>query len=153
MPYLEPEQVLREFSRYAIEEVRPALADDEEFMRGQVGSMASTLRFLAGELEGMDAAVTDQRETLLSALERAEETVDDPDAWEAVRDAHRRVEEVEGDGRAVERVLLAAADDALSAVDDLDEGTAREARQPLYEFLDARLETQLRLLGRRPDDG
>jgi hypothetical protein len=153
MPYLEPEQVLREFSRYTIEEVRPALADDEEFMRGQVGSMASTLRFLAGELEGMDAAVDGQRESLLDALDRAESAVEDDAVLETLRDARSRVEAADDDARDAERVLLAAAEDALSAVDDLDEEAAREARRPLYDFLDTRLEAQLGLLGRRPDDG
>lgn len=152
MPYLEPDQVLREFSRYALSEVRPALKEDEQFMQGQVGSMASTLRFLADELEAFDEALVAQRATLEAALADARAVVDDTDAGAALADAHERVETADGDPREVERTLLAAADDALDALDDLPEETAREAREPLYEFLDERVEAQLGLLG-RPDDG
>lgn len=153
MPYLEPEDVLREFSRYALEDVRPALREDEQFMRGQVGSMASTLRFLAGELEGMDDAVDRQREALASALAEAERRVDDRSVAAAVADARDRVENAGHDARETERVLLDAADDALAAIDDLEPDDARRARSPVYDFLDVRLETQLQLLGRRADDG
>jgi len=153
MPYLEPELVLREFSRYAIEEIRPAIAEDEEFMRGQVGSFASTLRFLAGELEGIDGAVAAQRASLLEALETAQDAVDDPEVSGTLADAHGRVNDADGQPREVEETLLAAADDALAAVDGLDDAAAREAREPLYGFLDDRLDAQLQLLGRSNDDG
>lgn len=151
MPYLEPALVLRAFSRYAIEEVRPALRE-EEFVRAQVGSMASTLRFLAGELEGVDGAVATQRASLGEALAAAREAVDDPGVEAALADAHERVTDADGRPREIERTLLSAADDALAAVDTLDEG-AREARAPLYAFLDDRVEAQLRMLGRPADDG
>lgn len=153
MPYLEPADVLREFSRYALEEIRPALKEDEQFMRGQVGSMASTLRFLAGELDAMDEAVASQRQSLESALAEAEDRVSDPEVREAVVAARERVEGAGADARETERVLLDAANDALAAIDDLDDEAARAARAPVYDFLDTRLETQLHLLGRPADDG
>lgn len=153
VPYLDPSRVLREFSRYATSEIRPAVADDEAFVRGQVGSMASTLRFLAGELDGMDAAVATQRESLLEALAAAQEPVEDPEVTETLVRATERVANADGSPRDVEAVLLEVADDALAAVDALDDETAREARSPLYEFLETRLDAQLRLLGRPPADG
>jgi hypothetical protein len=152
MPYLEPEHVLRELSSYAAREIRPAIAEDEAFMRGQVGSMASTLRFLAGELEGMDSAVAAQRASLLDALEEAAAVADDPAAGE-LADLRETVESADGDPRAVEATVLGAAEEALALVDDLDESVAREARDPLYAFLDDRLSAQLRLLGRPAGDG
>lgn len=152
MPYLDPDAVLRRFSTYALEEIRPALRDDEEFMRGQVGSMASTLRFLATELDGIDDAIAAQRCRLLEALDEAQAIVDDPDVREDLSTAAEHVTEAGDSPREIERSLLTAADDALAAVDTLPEPTAREARRPLYGFLDARVEAQLRLLG-RPGDG
>lgn len=153
MPYLEPEQVLREFSRYTLEEIRPAMKEDEEFMRGQAGSMASTLRFLAGELEGVDDAVAGQQASLLDALEAAQDAVDDPEVTGTLADAHGRVADADGRPREVERTVLAAAEDAFDAVDGLDDEQARAARAPLYEFLDDRLDAQLGMLGRPTDDG
>jgi hypothetical protein len=153
MPYLDPAEILREFSGYAATEIRPAIAEDEEFMRGQVGSMASTLRFLAGELEGMDEAVDAQRASLLEALAETVDVVDDPETVERLDSLREDVEGPTGDPRAVEATVLEAADEALALVDDLDEPIAREAREPLYTFLDDRLDAQLRLLGRPPDDG
>lgn len=153
MPYLEPASVLREFSGFAATEIRPALADDEEFMRGQVGSMASTLRFLADEIEGFDAAVGAQRASLLDALEESLAAVDDPEVEATLSSARDRVRAADGRPREVERTLLEAAEDALEAVDALDERDAAAARAPLYEFLDARLAAQLELLGRPADGG
>lgn len=152
MPYLEPDEVIRRFSTYALEEIRPALREDEEYMRGQVGSMASTLRFLASELDGLDAAVEAQRATLADALATAREAVEDPEVAAELADAGDRVAAAEADPRAAERTLLSAAADALAAVDELPAAEARRARQPLYAFLDERVEAQLRLLG-RSDDG
>lgn len=151
MPYLEPAAILREFSGFAATEVRPALAEDEEFVRGQVGSMASTLRFLADELEGFEAGVATQRSSLLDALSDSRTAIDDPAVEATLRDVGCRVRDADGRPREVERTLLEAADDALAAVDDLE--APREARAPLYDFLDARLEAQLQLLGRPADGG
>lgn len=153
MPYLEPERVLREFSRYALAEIRPALADDEQFIRGQVGSMASTLRFLAGELEGIDAGVDSQRDALEAALADATEIVNDAEVEVTLTRTHEEVATADGSPREMERTLLDAADEALTAIDGLPPEEAREARRPLYTFLDARLAAQHRLLGRPDGDG
>ncbi len=153
MPYLDPAVILREFSSFAATEIRPALADGEEFMHGQVGSMASTLRFLADELEGFDAAVATQREALLDALETTRATIDDPAVAETVTAVESRVRAADGNARGVEQTVLEGADEALAAVDALDDAAAREARAPLYEFIDERLEAQLTLLGRPADGG
>ncbi|MFB6170512.1 MAG: hypothetical protein ABEJ06_05125 [Haloarculaceae archaeon] len=154
MPYLDPADVLRQFSSFAREEVRPALADDERFVAAQVGSMASTLRYLAAELDGTEAAVETQREALDEALDaaiaalRTSEAPDATAALDDVVDARDRAADAEGDAREVEATLLAAADEALSAVDAVEGEAAARARQPLYGFLDARLDEQLRMLGR-----
>ena len=153
MPYLDPAEVLRELSRYTVSEIRPALPEDEAFVRGQAGSMASTLRFLAGELEGMDAAVATQRESLLDALAAAREPVEDPHVSRVLAEAADRVADAEGTLAEIENELLAAGDDALTAVDTLEDETARRARAPLYAFLETRLEAQLGLLGRPATDG
>lgn len=151
MPYLEPDEVLRRFSSYALEEIRPALREDEEFMRGQVGSMASTLRFLASELDGLDDAVAAQREALIDALAVARDAVEDPEVEAELAAAANRVAAADGDPRSVERTVLEAASDSLAAVDGLPPDAARQARRPLYEFLDERVRTQLGLLGRSED--
>lgn len=143
---------MAEFARFAVDDVRPALPDDEAFMRGQVGSMASTLRFLATELAEVDDAVAAQRASLLSALADAEEAVDDPTVRETLVCARRRVSGGSGRPREVERLVLSAADEALEAVETLDEPAARRARAPLYRFLDDRVDAQLGLLG-KPTDG
>lgn len=89
MPYLSPADVLRRFSRFALSKVRPSVPEDERFVRGQVGSMASTLRFLAGELEGRQRSVAEQERALREALDalagvdrfRRGETDDVRSAW------------------------------------------------------------------------
>jgi len=154
MPYLEPEHVTREFSRFAIEEIRPAIDDDEQFVEAQVGSMASTMRFLSGELQGMPEAVDAQHDAAREALAAAEEVLAEHEATaaeEAVTEARERVAAAEGRSREVESTLVEAVRDALEAVDDCDDEVARAARDPLYGFLDTRVESQLRLLGRRSE--
>lgn len=157
MPYLEPAHVLRQFSAFAREEIRPALADDERFVAAQVGSMASTLQYLAAELDGHEAAVDAQREALDEALDaaiaslRKSEAPGAAAALDDVTDARKRVDEAEGDARAVEDELLAAADGALAAIDGVEGEAAEAARRPLYAFLDTRLEEQLELLGREDE--
>ena len=156
VPYLSPADVLRRFSRFSLSTVRPAVPEDERFVRGQVGSMASTLRFLAGELEGRERAVAEQERALRAALDDVAEVVDDDGSvGSAVVDARERLDDDGGDDAARtaterERTLLAAADDVLASIDEeLDDEAARAARRPLYRFLDVRLEAQHRMLGRR----
>lgn len=152
MPYLRPETVLEEFSGFTLSTVRPAIREDEEFVRGQTGSMASTLRFLAGELEAREAMVDEQERALREALDTVAESTGDAAVAEAVNaaiadldDAPERVREREG-------ALLEAADDVLAAVDaNLQGEAAREARRPVYGFLDTRTAGQLRMLGREPE--
>lgn len=156
MPYLEPAHVLKRFSSFARDEIRPALSDDERFVSAQVGSMASTLQYLASELEGHDDATESQRDALVDALDAAEAALEDADASEAahaldsVGNWRSRIAEtdVAARGRDVEDELLLAADETLAAIDEMTEETAKSARKPLYGFLDARLDEQLRLLGR-----
>lgn len=157
MPYLSPADVLRRFSRFSLSTVRPAVPEDERFVRAQVGSMASTLRFLAGELEGRERAVAEQERALRAALDDVAEGVDDDGSVaSAVVDARERLDDGDGSDDAAraaterERTLLAAADDVLASIDEeLDDEAARAARRPLYRFLDARLDAQHRMLGRR----
>lgn len=154
MPYLRPETVLEEFSGFTLSTVRPAIREDEEFVRGQTGSMASTLRFLAGELEAREAMVDEQERALREALDAvAERTADTPVA-EAVEAAVTDVDDAPGGVREREGALLEAADDVLASVDThLDGEHAREARQPMYDFLDTRTAGQLRMLGRESEEG
>ena len=166
MPYLEPAAVLRRFSRFALEEIRPAIDGEERFVRGQVGSMASTLRFLAGELDASERAVTTQENALHEALDGVEHTLDDHDAAamavrEALADARDTLDGTDDEAgsrirgtRERETTLLEACDDVLARVEaNLDDETARAVRRPLYDFLDARLDAQLRTLGRRNESG
>lgn len=152
MPYLRPETVLEEFSGFTLSTVRPAIAEDEEFVRGQTGSMASTLRFLADELEAREAMVDEQERALREALDVVTERTADTPAAEAVEAAVADVDDAPGGVREREGVLLEAADDVLAAVDTHLEGdAARRARRPVYDFLDTRTEGQLRMLGREPE--
>lgn len=155
MPYLSPADVLRRFSRFSLSTVRPAISDEERFVRGQVGSMASTLRFLAGELEGRERAVAEQERALREALDGVAEAVDaDGPVAAAVVEARERLDESrEADTHGREQTLLTVADDVLACIDEtLDDEASREVRRPLYGFLDTRLEAQLRMLGRRSSD-
>jgi hypothetical protein len=146
MHHLEPSHVLKEFSTFAITEIRPALPADEPFLHGQVGSMASTLRFLARELEGLEAAVADQRSSLIEALETAAARIDDEETTDGLHDLRHTVASADGPPRALEETLLKVADEALALVDGLGDPAAREARAPLYEFLDERVAIQLAVL-------
>lgn len=164
MPYLRPDEVLTRFAAFARRDVREALTDDEvSFMRGQVGSMASTLDFLAGELQGMNPALDRQEAALLDALDAVESTledgaVDDEAVLDAVAAARTQiadapVAETPATLRERETALLEACETVLDAVDDCDlDDDARSLRQPLYGFLDTRLDAQLRLLGREVAD-
>jgi hypothetical protein len=152
MPYLRPETVLEEFSGFTLSTVRPAIAEDEEFVRGQTGSMASTLRFLAGELEAREAMVDEQERALREALDAVTERTADTPAAEAVEAVVADIDDAPDGVREREEALLEAADDVLAAVDvHLEGDAARRARRPVYDFLDTRTEGQLRMLGREPE--
>lgn len=157
MPYLDPSTVLERFSRFAITEVRPVLPDDEEFVAGQVGSMASTLQFLSGELATNEAAVDRQKRALESAIDAVEAVFDDreltaPPLREALQDAAETVES-DGDVRTREAAVLEATDAVLAAIEgELTGEDARAARRPLYDVLDVRLDAQHAMLGRETSE-
>lgn len=152
MPYLRPETVLEEFSGFTLSTVRPAIREDEEFVRGQTGSMASTLRFLADELEAREAMVDEQERALREALDAVADTTAAAAVAEVVDAAVADLDGAPGGVREREGALLEAADDVLAAVDATLEGeAARQARQPMYDFLDTRTAGQLRMLGREPE--
>ena len=156
MPYLRPALVLDRFSSFARDDVRPSITGEgDEFLEAQVGSMSSTLSFLSKELEGMSDAVESQHEALLTALDDAENVLEDADVDggnlpAAVEETRERVSNAPRDDvYEHERVLVEASSDLLEAVDDeLDRETARAVRDPLYRFLGTRVESQLRMLGR-----
>ncbi|WP_222912871.1 hypothetical protein [Natrinema sp. SYSU A 869] len=157
MPYLDPELILDRFATFTREEVRPAVTDDE-FVHAQVGSMASTLQFLAGEVGGREAAVRAQRRTLAERLDELESVlerneIDSSAVRTALDDARDEIDAVDGSTRDVEETLLTAADDVLATIDEeLDAERAAIARRPLYEFLRTRVDRQLRLLGREGEE-
>jgi len=150
MPYLKPEETMRGFSEFVLKEVRPRIED--EFVRAQLGSMSSTLRFVSGEIQGMDEAVEAQRQTLVASLDGVETAVDESEeeVLESVEEARERVDDAADAGtRELEEALLAACEDVLQTIDDeLDGDNAKRARRPLYDFLDVRVESQLRMCGR-----
>lgn len=153
MPYLDPSTVLERFSRFAITEVRPVLPDDEEFVAGQIGSMASTLQFLSGELATSEDAVDRQERALTTAIPDVEAVIDEreltaPTLRGALTDARSAVESG-GDVRAREVAVLEATDDVLAAIENELAGEDADAvRRPLYDVLDVRLDAQHAMLGR-----
>ncbi|MFC5973505.1 hypothetical protein ACFPYI_19420 [Halomarina salina] len=159
MPYLRPELVLDRFSSFARDDVRPAITGEgDEFLEAQVGSMSSTLSFLSKELGGMGESVETQHEALLAALDDADDVLDDAavegaDLSVSVEETRRRVSNAPRDDvYEHERVLVEASADLLEAVDEgLDRETARAVRTPLYGFLETRVESQLRMLGREAE--
>ena len=165
MPYLRPDEVLSRFATFARRDVRDSLDDEEvAFMRGQIGSMASTLDFLAGELRNMKPALDRQEAVLLDAIDDVEsalvdENMNDGIVLDAVATARSRIADAPAAEtpktlRARETALLDACETVLRAIDDHDlaEADARSLRRPLYGFLDARLDAQLHLLGREVTD-
>jgi hypothetical protein len=147
MPYLEPETVVKRFSSYLHHDVRDAIDEDHQFVKAQVGSMSSSMNFLARELGGARVAVNTQRRRLRDALDGVAEATEADEVLAAVATARDRVDEAEGDPRDVEVELTAAATAVFEAIDEsLDGEAARAARRPLYEFLETRVETQLDLL-------
>ena len=148
MPHLRPARVLEEFSSYLQSEVRPAI--DDEFVSGQVGSMSSTLSYLARELAGKGEVTERQRATLEAGLREVAEECDDEAVRERATAARERVTEAaEDDPNELEATLVEVANDVLDAINaELDGAAARAAREPLYEFLRVRVEGQLEMLGR-----
>jgi hypothetical protein len=148
MPYLEPDQVLERFSGFALEEIRPAV--DDEFLAGQIGSLASTLRFLSMELAGRADAIERQHGALTDALRAVDETVENEAVGLTVETALDQLADVSNaEPGEIEPTLLAASNDVFDAIEEnLSGDAARRARAPLYGFLETRVQTQLELMGR-----
>lgn len=161
MPYLDPSSVVQRFSDTLLSEIRPAIPDDDALVRAQAGSMASTLRFLATQLEREEAAVEVQQDVLLTALSETEDTLAaiDPDegadkVQEAIVAARADVDAASDAPHAeTEMVLLEAAESVLAAIDaSLDGEDARRCRTPMYRFLDVRLAEHHAVLGREANE-
>ncbi|UHQ95212.1 hypothetical protein [Haloterrigena alkaliphila] len=159
MPYLDPELILDRFATFTREEIRPAVDDGvDEFVHAQVGSMASTLQFLAGEIDGRETAVRDQRRALDECLDELEAVlerneIDSTAVRTAVDGARDDVAGADEPTRTLEETLLPAADDVLTAIDrELDGERAALARRPMYDFLRTRVDRQLHLLGREGEE-
>jgi hypothetical protein len=153
MPYLKPEDALARISGFTRDELRPGIAEDREFLRDQAGSMSSTLRFLAREIEMREDVVQEQAETLEASLIMARKELADIDGADAVRaavdDALAVVQSLETlDTYECERAILNACNDVLAVIQsDLMGDDARRVRRPLYDFIDTRLQLQLEILG------
>jgi len=159
MPYLKPEDALERLSGFTRDEIRTGIADDREFLKDQAGSMSSTLRFLAQEIEMREAVVEEQHETLLSSLDAVERMLGEVDTeggatvQASVTDARARIESVDTfNVYALEQELLTACNEVLDAIEaELDGQAARCVRRPLYDYIDTRLRLQLEILGRSSD--
>lgn len=159
MTYVSPSVVLERLSEFSSGTIVEAIGEEsttEEstFVRAQVGSMSSTLGFLAREVEHRDESVRRQRRALLDALDDLEEFADDG-AGTFVADRRDAVEAVEptlGNLEDVRAVLRETLGELQHAVDD---GTFGEdtpaARTVLYDLFETRVESQLRVLGRESD--
>jgi hypothetical protein len=152
MPYLEPEHVLRQFAGYLQDDVRDAIEDEHKFVEAQVGSMSSSLNFLARELDSLNEDLAAQRRALLEALDDVEAALEQEGgsptierAIETARDSVRNADP--SNGYEYERVLTGAATDVLNSLEDLDDQSAAPVRRPLYSYMNARVKTQLEALG------
>ena len=152
MPYLDPEIVVGQFSKYMHRNVREAIKDEERFVAAQVGSISSSMNFLSRELGGAHVAINTQRRSLLEALNDVERVLDEDDIGnsdvrDAVSTARDRVDGTEGRPYEVEGELTGAATALLERINkDLDSDAARRARSPLYDYMETRVQTQLDLL-------
>jgi chromosome segregation ATPase len=157
MPHLDPELILERFATFMRSEVRPAVSE-EDFVHAQVGSMASTLQFLAGEVRERETAVETQKQELFECFDHLESMLDSEEVESArirseLESAREEIDAVEGPTRDIEETILTAADDLLRAIDtELEPDRAETVREPLYEFLWTRVETQLHMLGREDDE-
>jgi hypothetical protein len=148
VPYLNPEDTLERFSEFALDEIRPAIDDD--FLQGQVGSMGSTLRFLSMEIAGKRGAVERQQKKLGESLDNVLEETDNEEISAVVEDGKEKLNDISGqDTHKTEELLLDISNNVLTAIEEeLTEESAQTARRPMYEFMDARVEAQLEMLGR-----
>lgn len=157
MPYLDPAQILKQFSQFLQMEVRPAIPDDERTTRAQVGSMSSTLRFLSKELAGREEAFEHQRQALLEALDEIDRRLTNLSGADRVQseviDARAQLKQAEGTFQEREAVVLDSSDAILAAIEgDLEDDEARSVRKPMYDFLETWVDSQLRMLGGESTD-
>jgi len=158
MPYLPPAKIVEQFSNFTRKEIRPVIKDDEQFMQAQAGSMSSTLRFLSNELEQMETSIQKQESAFRDALDDIHEIAAKQDGSvadidEALTEARDTLQSDVSSHRSRERELLEASNKLLEAIEnDTDGDDARELRRPMYRFIDIRLNTQLKMLGRDPDE-
>jgi hypothetical protein len=151
MPYFDPGEVVGQFAKYLQRDVREAI-DDEKFVKAQVGSMSSSLTFLGRELGGMHVAVNTQRRRLVDALDDLEQALEDGEIHsdavaETVASARERVADADGRPYEMERELTASANEVLDSInEELSGAEAHRARQPLYDYMETRVQTQLDLL-------
>lgn len=148
MPHLQPAQVIEQFASFLQDDVRAEI--DDEFVDGQVGSMSSTMRYLADQLRQQREVTRRQRDSLLEALEAVERDCESTAVTGAAADARERIENASGaDGDELEFALVSACNDVLDEINaELEGDAARAAREPLYDFLRVRVEGQLEMLGR-----
>jgi hypothetical protein len=151
MTYVPPSVVLERLSEFTAETVVDAIGQESAFVRAQVGSMSSTLGFLAREVERRDEAVLEQRRATLEALRTLEGL--DADAVEAfVADQRETIESTDpalGNTEPVRRSLREVLEAIRAAVEDGRFGDdTPEARAVLYDLFETRVDSQLRVLGR-----
>jgi len=155
MPYLDPVGFLDQTDDFLRGDVRSAIPEAEGYVRAQVGSMASSISFLARELAAMHPALVEQEAAFTEALADIEAEIadwDDADPVEtALGDARARLEEAPDPGSPAtikerEDALLAALDDLLAVADSLPPDRARTVRAHLYTVLTTRVDSQLAML-------
>jgi hypothetical protein len=151
MPYVPPSTVLGRLSEFTADTVVDAIGEESTFVRAQVGSMSSTLGFLAREVEHRDESILERRRALLDALDELE-GVGGAAADAFVADQRERVEAVEpviGNADDVETAVRETLGELQRAVDDGTFGAETpEARARLYDLFEHRVESQLHVLGR-----
>jgi len=150
MPYVPPSVVLRRLSEFTADTVVGAIGEESTFVRAQVGSMSSTLGFLAHEVERRDEAVLEQRRATLEALKTLESL--EGDAVEAfVVDQRKAIESTDpalGNTEAVRSSLREVLEAIRAAVEDDRFDDTAAARAVLYDLFETRVDSQLRMLGR-----
>jgi hypothetical protein len=150
MPHTDPELLLERFSGFLYRDVRSTIEEDQ-LLHAQLGSLSSTLRLLAKELEHYGSDIETQRVAFERALERVDDRVDtDQTIASAIDDARNRLDAVpEYELREKERTILAEASRLLETIEDeCCADRAGELRAPLYAFVKERTATQLETLGR-----
>lgn len=115
--------------------------------------MASTLQFLSIEIDKEPEALERQRGSLLNSLDNIEGEVQNPPVFETTRTTKEHITNCSSDGPGeLEASLLEGCNNVLSVIDkELEGEAAARARQPLYEFLDTRVQSQLDMMRRRSE--